>query len=79
MKKAKNPKSMLDVGWYRPEHMTVFMNGKQKKVKRPSSIEGMNENTFIQRNADPIWLHQEEKWEVKPGFGRSYNESEDGP
>jgi hypothetical protein len=39
------------------------MNGKQVRVKRHPSIDGMNVDEFIQRNADPIWLHQNEMWE----------------
>jgi len=45
------------------EYMTIFMNGKQKLVKRPPTIEGMGVDEFIRRNADPIWLHQNEMWE----------------
>ncbi len=43
--------------------MTVFINGKQKRVKRPPQIDGMDVDEFIRRNADPIWLHQHEMWE----------------
>ncbi len=47
--------------------MTVFMNGKQKRVKRPQTIDGMSVDEFILQNADPIWLHQNEMWEyIKP-------------
>ena len=45
------------------EYMTVFMNGKQKRVKRPPTIDGMSADEFIRQNADPIWLHQNEMWE----------------
>ncbi len=45
------------------KYMWVFMNGKQVRVKRPETIEGMDEDEFIRRNADPIWLHQNEMWE----------------
>lgn len=45
------------------EYMTIFMNGKQKRVKRPPIIDGIDLDDFIQRNADPIWLHQNEMWE----------------
>ncbi len=45
------------------EYMTVFMNGKQKRVKRPPTIDGMSVDEFIKNNADPIWLHQKEMWE----------------
>jgi len=41
----------------------VFMNGKQVRIDRPPTIEGMDPDEFIRRNADPIWLHQNEMWE----------------
>jgi len=41
----------------------VFMNGKQVRVKRRPTIDGIDVEEFIQRNADPIWLHQNEMWE----------------
>ena len=40
------------------DFMTVFMNGKQVRTRRPPTIEGMDADEFIRRNADPIWLHQ---------------------
>lgn len=45
------------------KYQWVFMNGKQVRIKRPPTIDGMNVDEFIQRNADPIWLHQNEMWE----------------
>ena len=45
------------------EYMTIFMNGKQKRVKRPPMVEGLPVDEFIRRNADPIWLHQNEMYE----------------
>ena len=45
------------------EYMTIFINGRQKRVKRPPNIEGMDVEEYIRRNADPIWLHQNEMWE----------------
>jgi hypothetical protein len=44
-------------------YMTIFMNGKQKRVLRPQLIDGLDVDEFIARNADPIWLHQNELWE----------------
>ena len=44
--------------------MTVFMNGRQVRVRRPQLIEGLPVDEFIARNADPIWLHQNEMWEL---------------
>jgi hypothetical protein len=45
------------------EFMTIFIDGKQKRVKRPTTIDGNGIEDFIERNADPIWLHQNEMWE----------------
>ena len=47
----------------RQEYMTIFINGKQKQVRRPTTIEGTDVDEFIRINADPIWLHQNEMWE----------------
>ena len=55
----------------RMEYMTIFINGKQKRVKRPPTIDGMDADEFIRRNADPIWLHQNEMWEYM------FNDEED--
>jgi hypothetical protein len=43
--------------------MTIFINGKQKRVRRPELIDGIPVDEFIARNADPTWLHQNELWE----------------
>lgn len=48
----------------REEYMTIFIHGKQKRVKRPPTIDGMDVDEFIRRNADPIWLHQNELWHL---------------
>jgi len=45
------------------EYMTIFVHGKQKRVKRPPTIDGIDVDEYIWRNADPIWLHQNEMWE----------------
>jgi hypothetical protein len=54
------------------EYMTIFISGKQKRVKRPPTIDGMDVNEFIYRNADPIWLHQNEMWEYMTIDEESY-------
>jgi len=50
------------------ELMTIFVNGRQKRVRRPVLIDGMDPDEFIRINADPIWLHQNEMWEYMPDF-----------
>ena len=44
--------------------MIIFINGKQKRVPRPPTIDGMPVDEFIARNADPIWLHENGHWEM---------------
>jgi hypothetical protein len=48
---------------HRKKYMTNFINGKQKRVPRPPTIDGLPLDEFIRRNADLIWLHQNEMWE----------------
>ncbi len=48
----------------RQECMTIFINGKQKQVRRPETIDGMLAEDFVLANADPIWLHQNGLWHL---------------
>ncbi len=65
---AKKPKKKLTAAQRREkkqrkkEFMMIFINGKQKRVRRPPTIEGLSEDEFIRRNADPIRLHQHGYW-----------------
>ncbi|MCI0639808.1 MAG: hypothetical protein L0Y70_12095 [Gemmataceae bacterium] len=67
MKKWKRKRTAAEK-WARRErkkkYMMIFVNGKQKRVLRPELIEGLPVDEFIARNADPIWLHQNELWEL---------------
>jgi enoyl-CoA hydratase/carnithine racemase len=49
--------------------MKIFINGREKWVRRPPTIDGLPVDEFIARNADPIWLHQNELWELMPPGG----------
>ena len=66
---AKKPKKPLTAAQRREkkrrkaEFMTIFINGRRKRVRRPPTIEGLPVDEFIRRNADPIWLHQHGYWE----------------
>ncbi|AUB83113.1 hypothetical protein [Candidatus Thiodictyon syntrophicum] len=51
----------------REQYMCVFLNGKQKMVRRPQMIDGLPEEEFVLRNADPIWLHENGMWEYLDG------------
>ncbi len=44
--------------------MTIFIRGKQGQVRRPPTIEGMDEEEFLRQNADPIWLKQHGYYEL---------------
>lgn len=50
------------------QFQTIFLNGKQVRIKRPPMIDGMPADEFIRRNADPLWLHQNGMWEYLPEF-----------
>lgn len=43
--------------------MTIFINGKQKRVRRPVLIDGLDPDELYLRNADSIALHQDGLWE----------------
>jgi hypothetical protein len=45
------------------QYRWVFMHGKQVRVKRQPTVDGMPVDDFILQNADPIWLHQHGMWE----------------
>lgn len=45
------------------KYQWIFMNGKQVRVKRPPTFDGMDVDEFVRINADPSWLHQNEMWE----------------
>jgi len=49
----------------RKEYMNIFLNRKQKRVNRHPTIDSMGADEFIQRNADLIWLHQNEMLNMK--------------
>jgi hypothetical protein len=47
----------------------AFVNDKQKRVPRPELIDGLSVEEFVSHNADPIWLHENELWELMPNTG----------
>jgi hypothetical protein len=53
----------------RQDYMMVFVHGKQKWIKRPPTIDGIDADEFIRENADPIWLVQNEMWEYLEPYG----------
>lgn len=63
-KKKLTPAQRAEKKRRKLEFMTIFINGKQKRVRRPPTIDGMDAEEFISRNADPIWLHQNERWDI---------------
>ena len=62
-KRKLTPAEMAAKKRRRRETMIIFIHGKQKRVPRPPTIDGMDVDEFIRRNADPIWLVQNELWE----------------
>ena len=62
-KRKLTPEQRVEKKRRRQEYMTVFVHGKQKRVKRPPTIDGVSVEEFIRNNADPLWYHQNEMWE----------------
>lgn len=53
----------------REKYQWVFMSGKQVRIKREPTIDGIPEDEWIRANADPIWLVQNEMWEyIDPSY-----------
>lgn len=63
-KRKKTPAEKRAKRERRRKYKTIFINGKQKRVLREPTIAGLSVDEFIARNADPIWLHQNEMWEL---------------
>ncbi len=63
-KKKLTPAQRAEKKRRKLEFMTVFVNGRQKRVRRPPTIDGMDAEEFIRQNADPVWLHQNERWDI---------------
>jgi hypothetical protein len=62
------------------EYLTIFVGGKQKRVKRAITIDGTDVDGFILNNADQIWLHQNEMWEyIESSEGYCNSAGESGP
>ncbi len=70
-KKKLTPEQKAEKRRRKAEFETIFVGGKQKRVRRAQPlVEGTPADEFIRRNADPIWLHQNEMWEyMEPGPG----------
>lgn len=62
-KKKLTPAQRRERKRRKEEFQTIFINGKQKRVRREPMVDGLPVDEFIRRNADPIWLHQHEMWE----------------
>ena len=45
-------------------YTTIFIGGKQKRVKRPRTIESLSEEEYLKRNGGPIALHQAGLWHL---------------
>jgi hypothetical protein len=47
----------------RNKYVFALINGKQKRVLREPTVDGLPLEEYILRNADPIWLHINGMWE----------------
>ena len=46
------------------KYQWIFINGKQVRIKRPPTIDGIPVDEFIEQNADLIWLKQNGMYEI---------------
>ena len=56
MAKAKDKRSASDE--WKKKFEWSFIGGKQVRIKKLQTIEGIPNDEFIEQNADSIWLHQ---------------------
>jgi hypothetical protein len=68
MMRKLTPEEKLKKRERRARYMTIFVNGKMKKVIRPQAIDGIPVEQFIERNADPIFLVQNDMIDQLPEF-----------
>ena len=72
MSKRKHGKKPLTAAQRRAKRerkrttMIIFIHGKQKRVPRPPTIEGLPVEEFIRHNADPVWCQMNEMWDEMP-------------
>ena len=64
IKKKLTPAQKRAKAEHRKMYQTVFINGKQVRIKRPPMVDGIPVDEFLEKNADPMWLHQEGMWEL---------------
>jgi len=78
-KKKLTPEEKAEKKKRSQEFETIFVNGKQRRVKRPATIDGQSFDEFIRANADPIFLHQNGMWEYldRSNVGEAEDESDD--
>ncbi|MCC5840718.1 MAG: hypothetical protein JJT96_11385 [Opitutales bacterium] len=62
-KKKLTPEQRREKKRRKAEFQTIYINGKQKRLRREPMIDGLGVDDFIRRNADPVWLHRSESWE----------------
>lgn len=67
-KRKLTPAQKAEKARLRAQYTTIFLNGRQKRVRRDDLIEGLTPEEFTSASADPIWLHQNGLWEYMPEF-----------
>jgi hypothetical protein len=58
------------------KYRTIMLHGKKERIKRPVLIDGMIVDEYIERFADPIWLHQHALWHLIKPHGDCFNGGE---
>jgi hypothetical protein len=57
------------------KYQWIMMNGKQVRIKRPPTINGIPQDEYIEKYADEIWLHQNGLHEILHARENSINDN----
>ena len=52
----------------------VMINGRQVRIKKPPTINGIPEDEYLEKYADSIWLHQNGMYEILHARENSIND-----
>lgn len=67
-KRKLTPAQKAEKARLRAQYTMIFINGRQKRVRRDDLVEGFPPEEFRRLSADPIWLHHNGLWEYMPEF-----------
>jgi hypothetical protein len=61
----------------RERFQTAFIGGRQRRIRRPPTVDRVAEDGFLRANADAAWLHANERWDLISSHGEGDGDSGD--